>query len=73
MLRFYRLYIISSFKGVVGTITDNPGTLQSETLNEFTDQVTKAYQNVRDNVIAFNQELRKKVETLKEKKGFGKL
>ena len=64
---------VSSFKGVVGTMTDNPGTLQSETLNEFTDQVTKAYQNVRDNVIAFNQELRKKVETLKEKKGFGKL
>lgn len=60
-----------SWKGVSGTMSDNPGTLQSKTLNEFTDQVTKAYQNVRDNVIAFNQELRQKVEALKKAKGFG--
>lgn len=60
-----------SWKGISGTETDNPGTLQSKTLNEFTDQVTKAYQNVRDNVIAFNQELRQKVEALKKAKGFG--
>lgn len=57
--------------GISGTMIDNPGTLQSKTLNEFTDQVTKAYQNVRDNVIAFNQELREKVEALKKAKGFG--
>ena len=57
--------------GISGTMIDNPGTLQSKTLNEFTDQVTKAYQNVRDNVIAFNQELRQKVEALKQEKGFG--
>lgn len=57
--------------GISGTEIDNPGTLQSKTLNEFTDQVTKAYQNVRDNVIAFNQELRSKVEALKKAKGFG--
>lgn len=59
--------------GISGTEIDNPGTLQSKTLNEFTDQVTKAYQNVRDNVIAFNQELRQKVEALKKAKGFGLL
>ena len=57
--------------GISGTEIDNPGTLQSKTLNEFTDQVTKAYQNVRDNVIGFNQELRQKVEALKKAKGFG--
>ena len=63
------------FKGIAitGTEIDNPGTLQSKTLNEFTDQVTKAYQNVRDNVINFNQELRQRVEALKKSKGFGLL
>lgn len=63
------------FKGlaITGTEIDNPGTLQSKTLNEFTDQVTKAYQNVRDNVISFNQELRQKVEALKKSKNFGLL
>lgn len=60
-----------SMKGISGTMLDNPGTLQSKTLNEFTDQVTRAYQNVRDNVINFNQELRKKVEALKKEKSFG--
>lgn len=55
------------------TELDNPGTLKSKTLNQFTDQVTKAYQNVRDNVIEFNQELRKRTEALKKAKGFGKM
>lgn len=59
------------FKGAAGNIVDNPGTMQSRTLNTFTDQVTVAYQNTRDNVIAFNQELRKRVEALKKAKGFG--
>ena len=59
------------FKGAAGNLVDNPGTLESKTLNTFTDQVTIAYQNTRDNVIAFNQELRKKVEALKKDKGFG--
>ena len=59
------------FKGAAGTLADNPGTLESKTLNTFTDQVTIAYQNTRDNVIAFNQELRKRVEALKKDKGFG--
>ena len=62
-----------TWEGGFGTEIDNPGTLQSQTLNEFTDQVTIAYQNVRDNVIAFNQELRKRVEALKKSKGFGLL
>lgn len=59
------------FKGAAGNIVDNPGTMRSRTLNTFTDQVTVAYQNTRDNVIAFNQELRKRVEALKKAKGFG--
>ena len=59
------------FKGAAGTLVDNPGTLESKTLNTFTDQVTIAYQNTRDNIIAFNQELRKRVEALKKDKGFG--
>ena len=54
-----------------GTETDNPGTLESKTLNEFTNQVAIAYQNTRDIVIDFNQELRQKVEKLKKHKGFG--
>lgn len=62
---------ILNFKGAAGNLVDNPGTLQSKTLNTFTDQVTIAYQNTRDSVIAFNQELRKRVEALKKSKKFG--
>lgn len=56
--------------GLGGTMTDNPGTLQSAILNQATNQVTIAYQNTRDSVVKFDQILREKVKKLKEKKGF---
>ena len=60
-----------SFKGASGTLVDNPGTLQSHILNQATEQVTVAYQNVRDSIMHFDIELRKRLQKLKESKKFG--
>lgn len=60
-----------STKGISGTMADNPGTLQSHILNQATQQVTVAYQNVRDSIMQFDVELRKRLQKLKESKNFG--
>lgn len=57
--------------GISGTLIDNPGTLQSYILNQATEQVTIAYQNVRDTVVNFDKILRNKLEVLKKSKGWG--
>lgn len=59
--------------GLHGTYIDNPGNLQSETLNMLTKLVTEAYQNVRDDMVDAEAETRKLVENLKKKKGFSGL
>ena len=60
-----------SFKGgISGTLIDNPGTLQSYILNQATEQVTIAYQNVRDSVVNFDIQLREKLEKLKKAKNW---
>ena len=60
-----------SLKGASGTLVDNPGTLQSHILNQATEQVTVAYQNVRDSIMHFDVELRKRLQKLKDSKSFG--
>lgn len=60
-----------STKGISGTMADNPGTLQSHILNQATEQVTVAYQNVRDSIMHFDIELRKRLQKLKDSKRFG--
>nr|DAD59190.1 MAG TPA: hypothetical protein [Bacteriophage sp.]DAU18058.1 MAG TPA: hypothetical protein [Bacteriophage sp.] len=36
--------------GISGTYIDNPGNMDSDTLNLVTKLVTEAYQNVRDDI-----------------------
>lgn len=60
-------------KGMSGSQIDNPGNLDSETLNLITSLVTEAYQNTRDDVQRALPEIRKLVEDLKQEKGFNLL
>lgn len=60
-------------KGLSGTYIDNPGNLDSETLNLITKLVTEAYQNTRDEVQRKKIEISKRVEAFKKAKGFDKL
>lgn len=60
-------------KGLSGTYLDNPGNLNSETLNTITRVVTEAYQNVRSDMEAPKTKIRTLVEKLKQSKGFGYL
>ena len=66
----FDLNLVGDNIGLGGTMIDNPGTLQSAILNQATNQVTIAYQNTRDAVTKFDQELREKVRKLKKSKGF---
>lgn len=58
-------------KGWNGSFTDNPGTLKSANLNKLASLVERAYQNTRQNVSTFAQELKNQVEKLKKSKSFG--
>lgn len=58
------------FEGVSGSYLDNPGNLNSETLNMVTKIVTEGYQNTRDAIIKQNNEFREIVRKLKKEKGF---
>lgn len=66
---------VQSFKfwkdGVSGTYTDNPGNLDSETLNLVTKLTTEAYQNVRDDMQREKVTISKLVRDLKNEKSFG--
>ena len=57
--------------GASGSYIDNPGNLDSETLNLVTKLVTEAYQNTRDDVQRSAVQIRKLVENLKRAKNFG--
>lgn len=57
--------------GVSGSRIDNPGNLDSETLNLITRLVTEAYQNTRDDVQRSKAKIQKLVENLKREKSFG--
>lgn len=66
----------SSFKnllvdGLNGNLTDNPGTLKSATLNKLAQLTETAYQNCRQDVLAYQQKLNEEVIELKEDKSFG--
>lgn len=57
-------------KGLSGSYLDNPGNLDSETLNLITKLVTEAYQNTRKELFEKSSELRKRIKKLKEAKSF---
>ena len=59
--------------GVSGTYIDNPGNMDSETLNLVTKLVTEAYQNTRDDVQREKPKILKLVQKLKNEKGFGSI
>lgn len=60
-------------EGLEGNRTDNPGQLQSKTLNTMTDLVTRAYQNIRNDMSVDIADIRKHVQELKKAKGYGYL
>lgn len=55
--------------GISGTYTDNPGNLNSQTLNLVTRVVTEAYQNTRDEMQREKYEIRRAVDKYKSAKG----
>ena len=58
-------------EGVSGTYLDNPGNLDSETLNLITKLVTEAYQNTRDDMQRNRATVMKYVENIKKAHNFG--
>lgn len=57
--------------GISGTYIDNPGNMDSDTLNLVTKLVTEAYQNVRDDIQKDKTIIHKLVGNLKKEAGFG--
>lgn len=60
-------------KGVIGwagSMLDNPGNLQSDTLNVMAEQLNIAYQNIRDDVTKINSKLRELLNKLKQDQGY---
>lgn len=57
-------------QGISGARIDNPGNLESETLNLITKQTTQAYQNVRDELRQPAEKLRELTQALIKRKGF---
>lgn len=58
-------------EGISGSMIDNPGNLDSETLNLATKLVTEAYQNTRDDVQRNKDKIFSLVNKLKKEKSFG--
>ena len=65
--------ILFNKKGISGLNVDNPGNLNSQTLNLLTNLVTAAYQNVRADMQEPRAKVRELVKKLKEAKSFGSL
>lgn len=59
--------------GVSGSYLDNPGNLNSETLNLVTKLVTEAYQNTRDELQKKKVEVTKLIDEVKKEANFGLL
>lgn len=55
--------------GFNGNLTDNPGTLRSETLNQASHLVDVAYQNIRDQLFKYKNDLEKTLDEYKQYKG----
>ena len=55
--------------GFNGNLTDNPGTLRSETLNQASHLVDVAYQNIRDQLFQYKNNLEKILDEYKQYKG----
>lgn len=55
--------------GFNGNLTDNPGTLRSETLNQASHLVDVAYQNIRDQLFKYKNELEESLDKYKQYKG----
>ena len=58
-------------KGVNGSYIDNPGNLDSQTLNILTKVVNEGYQNVRNELSTKIPKIRRAVEELKKAQNFG--
>jgi len=56
-------------EGWNGNYIDNPGNLQSATLNEVSKLCTQSFQKTRDALLHFNEELRNELKLLRESKG----
>ncbi len=56
--------------GVSGSYLDNPGNLNSETLNLVTKLVTEAYQNTRDDMQREKTEIYELINALRKEQGF---
>lgn len=57
------------FDGFNGNLTDNPGTLRSETLNQVSHMIDVAYQNIRDQLSKYRGRLEDKLDKLKARNG----
>lgn len=55
--------------GFNGNLTDNPGTLRSETLNQASHLVDVAYQNIRDQLFKYKNEIEPNLDKLKSRNG----
>lgn len=58
-------------KGLYSSYIDNPGNLDSQTLNTLTQLVTEGYQQVRKDMQDYIAETRNKIEALKKEKNYG--
>lgn len=69
--RFLEGSIMRSFlwDGFNGNLTDNPGTLRSETLNQASHLVDVAYQNIRDQLFKYKNETEPFLDKLKSING----
>lgn len=74
-LRDHAKYLEGNIKDVVkngwsGTSIDNPGTLQSQSLNKLAELTERAYQNTRESLMKFQNSMQDVLKRLKERKGF---
>ena len=58
-------------QGLSSSYIDNPGNLDSETLNLLTQLVTEGYQNIRNEMTNYIPKVREVTEKLKKSKSFG--
>ena len=73
--KFYDGTLLSAvtWNGVNGTLTDNPGTMKSDTLNQISHLVEVGFQKVRERMFKFRNDLNQDYQELKKNKGGGDL
>ena len=57
-------------KGLSGSYIDNPGNMQSQTLNTISQLLNEAYQNTRNQLSAFRSQAEEKLHAFKKAKNF---